>query len=159
MARAVSLIVLVAVGPAIFADGPAGDAAERDRKALVGTWTVVSVEANGQKIPDEAIKDFQFIFTPESLTRKKGGKAESGAGYRLDPSKSPKWIDMTGTTDGKERAVPALYELSGDTLKLCFRNDYKSKDGKPAEDPKRPAKLEGGANSMQVLMVLRREKP
>lgn len=157
MPRVLALI-LVAMGPAIYADGPADGTAERDRKALVGTWQVVSVDANGQKVPEEAIKDFQFIFTADSLTRKKGGKAESGAGYRLDPSKSPKWIDMTGTTDGKDRSIPALYELDGDTLKLCFRNDYKSKDGKPTEDPKRPAKLEGGANSMQVLMVLRREK-
>src|SRR5262245_41003551 len=125
-------LLLAAAGTAALAGGAAGDAAERDRKALVGTWQVTSVEANGQKFPDEAIKDFQLIFTPDSLTRKKGGKSESGSGYRLDPSKSPKWIDMTGKTDGKDVSIPALYELDGDTLKVCFRSDYKNKDGKPA---------------------------
>lgn len=131
---------------------------KNEKEKLAGTWQVVSVEANGQKFSAEAISDFQFILTLDSLTRKKGGKAESGAGYRLDPSKSPKWIDMTGTTDGKEMAVPALYELDGDTLTFCFRSDYK-KGGKVNGMLKRPERLDGGEGSEQVLMVLTRNKP
>jgi uncharacterized protein (TIGR03067 family) len=148
--------LLLVVGLLLAADSPE-DVVKKEK--LVGAWKVVSLEANGQKIPAEAIKDFQFIFTADSLTRKKGGKAESGAGYKLDPSKSPKWIDMTGTTDGKEQSVPGLYQLEGDTLTLCFRADYKKKDGKPNENQKRPEKLDGGEGSEQVLMVLKREKP
>src|SRR4029453_5561991 len=116
--------MILVVGLLLAADAPE-DAVKKEKEKLVGTWQVVAVEANGQKIPAEALKDFQFIFTTDSLTRKKGGKAESGAGYKVDPSKSPKWIDMTGTTDGKEQAVPAVYKLDGDTLTLCFRADYK----------------------------------
>jgi uncharacterized protein (TIGR03067 family) len=154
---AVVLAVLFSITAAV-ADDAKDKAVKEEREKLVGTWTVVSAEANGQKIPAEALKDFQFIFTADSLTRKKGGKAESGAGYKLDPSKSPKWLDMTGTTDGKEQSIPALYKLDGDTLTLCFRADYKNKDGKPNEIQKRPEKLDGGKGSEQVLMVLWREK-
>jgi uncharacterized protein (TIGR03067 family) len=150
--------VILVAGLLLAADSPE-DAVKKEKERLVGTWKVVSVEANGRKVPADAIKDFQFIFTADSLTRKKGGKAESGAGYKLDPSKSPKWIDMTGTTDGKEQSVPAVYKLDGDTLTLCFRADYKKKDGKPDEVRKRPEKLDGGDGSGQVLMVLAREKP
>lgn len=149
--------MILVVGLLLAADSPE-DAVKKEKEKLVGTWNVVSVEANGQKVPGEAIKDFRFIFTADSLTRKKGEKAESGAGYKLDPSKSPKWIDITGTTDGKERAVPAIYKLDGDTLTLCFRVDYK-KNGKPSEVQKRPEKLDGGEGSEQVLMVLKRGKP
>jgi uncharacterized protein (TIGR03067 family) len=131
--------------------------AEREREKLVGTWEVISVEANGQKFPAEATRDFRYIFTADTATRKKGEKAESGAGYRLDPSRSPKWIDMTGKKDGKDHAIPGLYSLEGDTLKLCFRTDYK-KDGKPTDAPLRPTRLDGGAGSEQVLMILKREK-
>jgi uncharacterized protein (TIGR03067 family) len=145
-------------GLLLGADSPE-DAIKQEKEKLAGTWAVASVEANGPKVPAEALNDFQFIFTAESLTRKKGGTAESGAGYKLDPSKSPKWIDMTGTTDGKEQSILALYELEGDTLTLCFRADYKKKDGKPNEMQKRPEKLDGGEKSEQVLMVLKRQKP
>jgi uncharacterized protein (TIGR03067 family) len=150
--------ILLVVGLLLAADS-GEDAVKKEKQQLVGTWTVVSLEVNGQKVPAEALKDFQFIFTADSLTRKKGGKAESGAGYKLDPSRSPKWIDMTGITDGKEQAIPGVYKLDGDTLTLCFRADYKKKDGKPNEAQKRPEKLDGGAGSEQVLMVLSREKP
>jgi uncharacterized protein (TIGR03067 family) len=130
---------------------------KNEREKLAGTWQVVSLVANGKKVPPEFLKDFQFIFTHESLTRKQGGKAVSGAGYRLDTSKSPNWIDMTGTTDGKEQSVPALYTLDGDTMTLCFPADYKDKEGK-LKGIKRPEKLDGGEGTGQVLMVLKREK-
>jgi uncharacterized protein (TIGR03067 family) len=149
--------MILVVGLMLAAAAPE-DAVQKEKELLVGTWKVVSLEANGQKFPAEATKDFQFIFTADSLTRKKGGKAESGAGYRLDPTKQPKWMDMTGTTDGKEQAVPAIYQLDGDTLTLCFRADYKKMDGKPNQVQKRPEKLDGGAGSEQVLLVLKRDK-
>jgi uncharacterized protein (TIGR03067 family) len=149
--------VILVVGILLAADTPK-DAVKKEKEKLVGTWKVGSVEVNGKKVPPEQIKDYQFIFTTDSLTRKQGGKAESGSGYKLDPSKSPKWIDMTGITDGKEQSIPAVYKLDGDTLTLCFRIDYKKKDGKPNEVQKRPKKLEGGEGSEQVLMVLKREK-
>jgi uncharacterized protein (TIGR03067 family) len=140
----------------LAADAP-DDAVAREKAKLAGTWTVTALEVNGQKVPPEAVRDVTFTFTADTLTRAKGDKKESGAGYKLDPAKTPKWIDMTGVTDGKERAVPGLYELDGDTLKLCFRADYKA-GGKINENQKRPAKLDGGAGSERVLMVLRREK-
>jgi uncharacterized protein (TIGR03067 family) len=150
-------LMIVAAGLLLAADST-DDAIQQEKEKLIGTWKVASVEANGQKIPEEAIRDFEFIFTADALTRKKNGKAESGAGYRLDPSKSPKWMDMTGTTDGKEQSIPSLYTLNGDSLTLCFRADYKKKDRKLNEVQKRPEKLEGGEGSEQVLMVLRRDK-
>jgi uncharacterized protein (TIGR03067 family) len=150
------VLLILAGGLLLAADSPEV-AIKKEKEKLVGTWDVVSVEANGNKIPDQATKDFRYIFTAESVTRKMRDKAESGAGYWLDPSKSPKWIDMTGKKDGKDHAVPGLYSLEADTLKLCFRTDYK-KGGKLTDSPMRPTKLDGGEGSEQVLMVLTREK-
>jgi putative CocE/NonD family hydrolase len=134
------------------------DLVKAEKEKLVGIWNVVSVQANGTKVPPEALKGFQFIFTAESLTRKQSGKLVSGARYKLDLSKSPKWIDMTGVTDGKEQSVPALYELDGDNLSVCFPADYKNKEGKLVKALKRPEKLEGGEGSGQVFMILKRAK-
>ncbi len=149
---ALAVVLLTAAGS--FAD----DAEKKAKEQLTGTWKVVAVEANGKKFPAEATKDFRFIFTADTLTRKRGEQAESGAGYRLNPSKSPAWIDMTGQTDGKDVVIPAVYALDGDTLQLCFRMDYKVA-GKPNAKQQRPEKLSGGEGSEQVLMTLKREKP
>src|SRR5262245_8845603 len=150
------VLVILVVG--LLLGGGPPDEVKKEKEKLIGAWKVVSLESDGKKVPAQALKDLRYIFTADSLTRKKGEKAESGAGYKLDPSKSPKWIDMTGVTDGKEQSIPALYKLDGDTLTLCFRSDYKKKDGKPNEVQKRPEKLDGGEGSEQVLMVLKREK-
>jgi uncharacterized protein (TIGR03067 family) len=153
-------LVIGAAGVLLVAAEPsAEEAAKKERAKLAGTWKVVAVEANGVAVPDEAIKDFVFIFTDEKLTRKKDGKVESEAGYRIDPSKSPKWLDALGPKDDKaQKVVPGLYALEDDTLKLCFRTDYKKKDGKVGDDLPRPAKLDGGKDSQQVLMTLERQK-
>src|SRR5262245_3878086 len=98
---------------------------KKEKERLVGNWNVMSVAANGQKFPPDAIKDFQFIFSADKLTRKKDGKVESESGYRIDPSKKPKWMDFLGPKEEKQKVVPILYELEGDTLKVCFRVDYK----------------------------------
>jgi uncharacterized protein (TIGR03067 family) len=156
--RTIALLI-AATALASAADNPA-DAIKAEKSKLTGTWKVEGFEADGQKVPPEFVADVRLVFTAESMTRKKGDKAESGSGYKLDPSKSPKWIDLTGKTDGKDVAIPAVYELDGDTLKLCFPAEYK-KGGKPVAERllKRPTKLDGGKDTRQVLMVLKREKP
>jgi uncharacterized protein (TIGR03067 family) len=150
-------LLIAAAALATAADDPA-DAVQAEKAKLIGTWKVVSLEANGFQVPPDGVKDLRLVFTADSMTRKKGDKAESGSGYKLDPSKSPKWIDLTGQTDGKDVAIPAVYELDGDSLQLCFPAEYK-KGGKPVAERllKRPAKLDGGKDTKQVLMVLKRE--
>jgi uncharacterized protein (TIGR03067 family) len=156
----VARLALVLLLTASLSPGLRGDDAERaERAKLVGAWTVVSVEVNGHKVPAEAIRNFQFVFTDAKMTRKRGDKVESEAGYRVDPSRSPKWLDALGPKGEKGPVVPGLYELAGDTLTVCFRNDYKKKDGTLVDKPQRPAKMEAGEGSGQVLMVLKREKP
>jgi uncharacterized protein (TIGR03067 family) len=153
-------LALLIAATTVAAAADDSETVKAEKAKLVGTWNVVSLEADGLKVSADAVKDLQLVFTADSMTRKKGDKAESGAGYLLDPTKSPKWITMTGKTDGKDVAIPAVYELDGDALKLCFPAEYK-KGGKPIAERllKRPAKLDGGKDTRQVLMVLKRDKP
>ncbi len=140
----------------LAAAGTSDDAVKQEREKLTGTWSVVWLETNGQTFPPEATRDVKFIFTADKFTRKNGGKVESESGYRLDASKSPKWIDMLGKKDGKDHSIPAIYSLDGDTLKFCFRTDYKKL--KPGEPLVRPKKFDSGKDSEQVVMVLKRDK-
>jgi uncharacterized protein (TIGR03067 family) len=151
-------VVLIALAGLLPADNPKEEAVKQEKEKLAGTWALTALEVNGQTLPEDAIKDIRYVFTAEKLTRKRGDKIESEAGYRLDLSKSPRWIDMTGKQDGKDHSVPGLYALNGDRLQFCFRMDYK-KPGQAAEGLVRPSKLEAGKGSEQVLMTLKREKP
>jgi uncharacterized protein (TIGR03067 family) len=152
-------VLVVLVAGLVAAVGATGDETQRKEKgSLAGTWRVTALEVDGKRVPPEAVKDVAFVFTADRVIRKKGGKVESEAGYRLDLSKTPRWMDWTGKENGKDMAIPALYRLEGDTLKLCFRMDYKKK-AKAGEPLVRPARLDGGPGSEQVLMVLERQKP
>ena len=136
-----ALALLAVAGLLLAADAPKDDTAK-----IQGTWKVVSAEDSGRKAPEESIKDLKWTITKDSITYKVGPKTTRWI-FRLDPDKKPKWIDLT---EG-ERTRPAIYELDGDTLKVCFG------EGSQKE---RPTAFESKPNSPNdVLIVLKREKP
>jgi uncharacterized protein (TIGR03067 family) len=120
-------------------------AAKGEAEKMPGTWKVVSAEDSGRKTPDELIKDLKWTVTKDAITYKVGSKTTRWT-YKLDPTKKPKWIDLT---EG-DRTRLAIYELDGDTLKVCFA------EGSQKE---RPTAFESRPNSPNdVLIVLRRDK-
>jgi uncharacterized protein (TIGR03067 family) len=146
-------ILFVAACWLLGAEATAEDAVQKEKEKLVDTWAVTAVEVNGQKAPPEATKSVQFVITAAKVTRKRDGQVESETGYRLDLTKTPKWIDFTDLSGvEKDKTFAAVYALEGNTLKLCYRLDVKQTN-------KRAVNLDGGAGSGQVLLFLRLEKP
>src|SRR5437660_12918601 len=93
--------------------GEGKEKGSKDKKALQGTWTA----AKGDK-------KVQLTFDGNKFTLEMGGKGASGT-FTIDPSKSPKQIDMTITKGANEETMKfegktskAIYELSGNKLKL-----------------------------------------
>ena len=141
-----TLGLLALAGLLAAADAPKDDARKDDAAKIQGTWKVMSAEDSGRKAPEESIKDLKWTITKDSITYKVGPKTTRWV-FKLDPDKKPKWIDLT---EG-ERTRPAIYELDGDTLKVCF--------GEGAQK-ERPTAFESKPNSPNdVLIVLKREKP
>jgi uncharacterized protein (TIGR03067 family) len=138
-------------------DRAAQEAVRREQEKLAGAWRLVAVETNGQAAPTEAIDDIRFVFTGDQLTRQRGDRAETAAAYRVDPSRDPKWMDMTGSAEGREYVIPAVYSLTGDTLMLCYRADYKRISQADASRL-RPTRIDAAGASAQVLLTLRRER-
>jgi uncharacterized protein (TIGR03067 family) len=134
--------VLIVAVPASAEDKP------KDEEAIQGTWTVVSKEMGGKKTPDADLKALKVTIKDGTLTVDDGKKKDKLA-YKLDPSKTPKAIDLTGDKGDGKMTTPAIYELDGDTLKICWSE-------KVPED--RPTELTGKADSGQTMMVLKREK-
>ena len=136
---------LLALAGLLLAPGASGGAPKGEAERMPGTWKVVSAEDSGRKTPEELIRDLKWTITKDAITYKVGSKTTRWT-YKLDPAKKPKWIDLV---EG-ERTRLAIYELDGDTLRVCFA------EGSSKE---RPTAFESKPNSPNdVLIVLKREK-
>jgi uncharacterized protein (TIGR03067 family) len=106
--------------------GPPGDGkpagkTTSDRERLQGTWQVVEISLRGEaseKVPEDQGKRVRAVFTGDQLEWR-GFKMT----YTLDPTKAPKQMDWS-PVEAEEKAgkVLAIYELDGDTLKVCMAN-------------------------------------
>ena len=117
-------------------------------KKFEGAWTFESVEAGGKEVPAAEFKRITVTFEGDRYTVKKGDEVIQAATQKLDPSKSPKTLDVT-VAEGPHQGVVMLgiYEISGDTLKVCF----------DPEGKKRPTQFKSASGS-QTLVVHKRVK-
>lgn len=126
-------------------------AEEDDQKALQGSWTAESMVINGMRAPLDVIKRMKFTFRDGKLFVQ--GNFENGREdecvYTLDSKASPKQLDFTPPMEKKP--VLGIYELNGDTWKLCLRH--------AGSDKGRPTELASKLDSECVLLVLKRQKP
>ncbi|HYH65535.1 MAG TPA: sigma-70 family RNA polymerase sigma factor [Urbifossiella sp.] len=117
--------------------------ARPDKERIRGTWTVEAVTDGGRERNPENPK---MVITAEKLTIKSGDRVEAEGTYELDPTKTPRWIDITG----KDRKVLGIYRLDGDKLTICL-NEHADGD--------RPTKFASESGSPNdLLIVLRRDK-
>jgi uncharacterized protein (TIGR03067 family) len=114
-----------------------------DAEKLAGKWTVVSVTDGGKEKPTE---DGVLTFGKDKATYKTTNRT-ADLTFKLDPSKKPKWIDLTN--EEGETSL-GIYELDGDTLTICIKDEG---------DGKRPDKFVSEAGTPNdLLFVLKREK-
>jgi uncharacterized protein (TIGR03067 family) len=129
----------------LFVAAPAAAQEKKDGERIQGAWTVVSREVVGKKTPDADLKVLKVTIKDGLLTIDDGQKKEK-VRYTLDPSRTPKGIDLTD--EDRKVTTLAIYELDGDSLKLCWSE-------KVAEYP---SEFAGSSDSGQTLMVLKRAK-
>ena len=90
-----------------------------DVKNIQGTWKVTYVEDSGRvgqiQQPDGQEIDTQFVFDGSKLTMVMNGQSNE-ANFSLAPRTTPKWINITQG----DRTKPGIYELEGDTLRICL---------------------------------------
>jgi uncharacterized protein (TIGR03067 family) len=110
------LVVLVA-GVLVGAAEPPGDAG----KKLHGTWQYVSIESNGEKMPADQLKKMTVTYAGDKWVVREGDKVIVAGTQKLDPTKEPHQIDSVITEgEGKGNTMLGIYELKGDTLRVCF---------------------------------------
>ena len=127
------------------------DAVKKELDALQGTWNFVTVELAGVKQPRQKRGEpFQTItFRGDKFEVKRGEAAIRSGTVKIDPTRKPKTLDLTvAEGEGKGAAQLGIYELEGNTFKLCL----------DPEGKKRPAEFQSTEAAGYSLAVLQREK-
>ena len=99
----------------------------KDEDAIQGTWLASTAELAGQQFPDELRKSIKLVIKDGKYTVTVGNQPDKGTS-KVDPSAKPKTMDVTGT-DGpnKGKTFLAIYELNGDTMRICYDLSGKSR--------------------------------
>jgi uncharacterized protein (TIGR03067 family) len=107
-----------------------------DATAVQGFWLPAKAELAGQPMGDALLKSISLKMDDGKWEVLVAGEPDRGT-YTLDANASPKSMTIVGT-DGPNhgRTFPAIYELNGDTLCICYDlsgakrpNEFKSVAG------------------------------
>ncbi len=145
-------LTAVAVGLLVCAGAPAGEG-KKDKAALQGVWKVVTVEERGNAKEDN--EGHEVVIKGDEFTLKRGDETIIKATIKLDPTKSPKQIDLkiTESRGGKHvgETAEGIYELKKDQLKCCIME--------PGSGGARPTEFSAPEGTKQVVVTLKRAKP
>jgi uncharacterized protein (TIGR03067 family) len=122
-------------------------AAAEPKSGTDGTWRPTSTELGGQKLPDEVQAAITLVIEGETYTLLLGPQPDKGT-LKFDTAAMPMAMDIVGT-DGpnKGRTILAIYELDGDTLRICYDLTGKA----------RPTKFESPAGTQLFLVTYKRQ--
>jgi uncharacterized protein (TIGR03067 family) len=142
---AVAVVTLLLGSGSHAADADAkADAIKKELAKFQGTWQLVSSETDGQKAPEEQLKQIKVVIKGNQHSVYFGDKLlAENVRFDIDPTKKPKTTDDT-LPDG--RMIHGIYELDGDTLRSCVAGIGKE----------RPTEFTTKAGSGHTLRVFRR---
>jgi uncharacterized protein (TIGR03067 family) len=124
-------------------NGARSEAVQRELDRLQGTWIGISY-TDAQRTLDARDLGMSLVINGDTFSIRAGDRVDAQGRLALDPKHSPKTIDFL--EDNATRI--GIYELYGDSLRICY-------------DPtgeERPTKLEVKPRSPLLLFVLQRQK-
>src|SRR5262249_52309086 len=119
-ARIWAIVALLAVAGAWADDTDKRDAVARELKKLEGTWEMTSGERDGKVEAAELVKKSRLVIQDERHTVKLGSDTYVGT-HKLDPTKSPKTIDVKDTEGPfKGQTLKGIYQLTDEAFRICL---------------------------------------
>jgi uncharacterized protein (TIGR03067 family) len=109
---------------------------------LDGTWLPLDAELGGAPLPDDLIAAITLIIRAETY------QVQSDHGRLvLDRERRPATMDLMGQEGPNQgRTIRAIYELTGDVLRICYE----------LGSPERPQAFESEPGTLQFLVTYRR---
>jgi len=144
-----ALVVVFALGGAV--GNATQDAAQKELKRLAGNWEAVAAVVDGAKQLPRKGKGHRLIIKGDAYTLEDArGKSFGNGTLKVDPAKKPHTLDLTPADGGsKGKAIPCIYELNGDELRVCMGRIDKA----------RPADFAATEGSKHILTTYRRVTP
>jgi uncharacterized protein (TIGR03067 family) len=124
----------------------------KDDDAILGTWKIEKFDLGGGPgaPPQQEIDKMRFVFEKDSVMRVTRGTDEDAKGtFKLDPTAKVKTLDLIINPPGggaKPETMLGLYELDGDTLKLCVTK---------GPNQNRPAEIKADGKDTAVITFTR----
>ena len=116
-------------------------------KKLSGTWNVEKAVLMGADTTD--VFKAAVLTVSEGKYSVKFGEQEDKGTVELDTSKKPKRMTIKSTEGvNKDKTFPAIYEIDGDTCKICY-----ALEGKDA-----PKEFESKEGTQTLYIVYKRDK-
>jgi uncharacterized protein (TIGR03067 family) len=137
------LLSLSAVATATAADVPR----EGDLARLQGRWTAKA----GPQRNIQVMLDIEGQQAKVGITTPKGLKFQVQGEFRINENVTPRtldWINFTGLDEQDLPDIPAIYELNGETFKVC--------NGGPNSE--RPTEFKPGDSILAEIVIFERTK-
>jgi uncharacterized protein (TIGR03067 family) len=105
--------------------GKQGADAASDKKALQGTWQTVTSEMDGERQPEDEVREYKVIVDGDKLSIMKSGEVFMAGTFTLDTGPKPRHIDLkldknVPNPSDVGKTLPGIYEVNGDAWKWCF---------------------------------------
>src|SRR5947209_1345864 len=109
------------VGLALILAAPAPKKNEEPPAKLEGEWVVEKFEGPKDDAPPGTVT-MKFADNKISINDTSGKGHTEEAGFTVDATQKPAHIDIKPDRGG-DKLVMGIYEIKGDTLKICFGKD------------------------------------
>jgi len=154
---ALGLISLLGKSPAFVAVPPPKTGGLRplsEMKALHGTWVATAVTINGEEVTDGDLAKVNLKMQAQGYVIDLPTNTWQGDRCYWQRSRTKTNLMEINFIIGIETGMSGIYEINGDTLKMCL-----GQAGGPHEERPRPTDFTAEKGSNRTLLVLKRKEP